>query len=86
VVQGHGLDILRHIFPHLFQDSREDVSDLLDDEGMMNNPNVTLKFKDTPDPADAAQILTGLLGNGSGVLSAEDTMASGSGPFWTREG
>jgi hypothetical protein len=115
VIQGLGLDILRHmdgeiqrdrdeglylklalvagdpqfwlsmLFPHLFQDKREDVSDLLDDEDMLNTSNVTLKFKETPDPVDAAQVLSGLLGDGGGILRAEDTMDAGVGRFWSRE-
>lgn len=73
---------LTMLFPHLFQDEREDVSDLLDEEAMINDPSVTLKFKDTPDPAHAAEILSGLLGNGMGVLTAVDTFSAGTGKFW----
>jgi hypothetical protein len=70
------------LFPDLFRNNREDVNDLLDDEGMINDPNVTLKFKETPDPAHAEEILHGLLGNPIGTLTAADTMVAGAGPFW----
>jgi hypothetical protein len=86
LVAGDPQRWLTILFPDVFHDDREDVRDLLDDEGMINNSNVTLKFKETPDPAAAADILTGLLSNVSGVLRAEDTMGAGTGPFWTAGG
>jgi hypothetical protein len=85
LVAGDPQRWLTFLFPHLFNDNREDVSDLLDEEAMISNPNVTLKFKDTPDPAHAEEILAGLLGHAGGVLTAVDTFNPGTGKFWAKE-
>jgi hypothetical protein len=86
LVAGDPRTWLTVLFPHLFEVPREDVSDLLDDEGMINAPNVTLKFKETPDPTTAEEILADLLGQRSGVMTANGPFSTGGGKFWEREG
>lgn len=84
LVAGDPATFFGLLFPHLFSTKDdEDVSDLLDDEGLINDPSVTLKFKETPEPERAEEILSRMLGNATGVLTGS-SFSTGEGKFWDR--